>query len=257
MTVPRRVLVTRPAREAARWVEALRARGFDAEALPLLAIEALNEDSALIESRVRVDRYDALMFVSAAAVQHFFKMEARQPAVGPRCWATGPGTAAALQAAGVPDARIDVPGDEAGQFDSEALWQIVRPQLGPATRVLIVRGGDAAGQANGRDWLAREIAAAGASHDTVVAYRRVAPVWSEEERRLALAAVSDGSVWLFSSSQAIANLLDELPQVHWSAARAIGTHPRIAQAAREAGFGQVLHAKATLDALAASIESFE
>lgn len=253
----RRVLVTRPAREAARWVEALRARGFDAVALPLLAIEALDDDSALREARGRVDAYDALMFVSAAAVEHFFAGEVRQPAGGPRCWATGPGTAAALRAAGVSDARIDVPGDEAGQFDSEALWQIVRPQVGAATRVLIVRGGDAGGRPSGRDWLAREIAAAGARLDTLVAYRRVPPAWSEEERRLALAAAGDGSVWLFSSSQAIANLLGELPQVQWSAARAVGTHPRIAQAARQAGFGQVMHEKAALDALAASIESFE
>jgi uroporphyrinogen-III synthase len=255
---PKRVLVTRPAREAARWVLALGARGFDALALPLLAIEALEDDRGLRAARTQAGSYDALMFVSAAAVQHFFAGQPMvQPLDGPRCWATGPGTAAALQEAGVPPARIDVPAPDAGQFDSEALWQIVRPQLVAASRVLIVRGGDAQGRASGRDWLAREIAAAGARHDTLVAYRRVAPPWSEMQRSLALAAANDGSIWLFSSSQAIANLLQELPHAAWSRARAIATHARIAQAAREAGFGVVVASNASLDALAASIESFQ
>jgi uroporphyrinogen-III synthase len=35
-----RVIVTRPAAEAAEWVEGLRARGFDAAALPLIDIRA-------------------------------------------------------------------------------------------------------------------------------------------------------------------------------------------------------------------------
>lgn len=252
-----RVLVTRPEREAARWVEALRRRGIDAQALPLLAIESLRDDSALREARERADRYQAWMFVSAAAVQHFFGDAFRPLEQGPRCWATGPGTAAALRAAGVPDARIDVPAEDAGQFDSEALWQIVRPQLGAGTRVLIVRGGDADGRPAGRDWLALEIAAAGARHDTVVAYRRVPPDWSETQRAMALAAAGDGSIWLFSSSQAIANLLQALPQARWAGARAVATHPRIAQAARAAGFGQVLHSNSELGALVASIESFQ
>ncbi len=252
-----RVLVTRPEREAVRWVEALRQRSFDAQALPLLAIEALQDESALRDARARADGYQAWMFVSAAAVQHFLSDAFRPSEQGPRCWATGPGTAAALRAAGVPDARIDVPAEDAGQFDSEALWQIVRPQLGAGTRVLIVRGGDVDGSPAGRDWLALEIAAAGASHDTLVAYRRVPPDWNDAQRNMALAAASDGSVWLFSSSQAIANLLHALPEASWADARAVATHPRIAQAARAAGFGQVLHSNSELGALVASIESFQ
>ena len=251
-----RVLVTRPVREARRWVEALRARGIDAQALPLLAIEALEDDTVLRETRDRAEAFQAWMFVSAAAVEHFFLTDA-QPSDGPRCWATGPGTAAALRAAGVPDARIDVPAAGTGQFDSEALWQIVRPQVSPATQVLFVRGGDAHGQPAGRDWLATQVADAGAGQQTVVAYRRVPPVWGDDDRRIALAAANDGSLWLFSSSQAIGNLRQALPQADWSAARAIATHPRIAQRAREAGFGHVLHSSAEFDAMIASIESFQ
>lgn len=251
----RRVLVTRPAREAQRWVQALRRRGIDARALPLLAIEPLADDTSLRTMRARAERFDVWMFVSAAAVEHF--LAGPQPAEGPRCWVTGPGTAAALHAAGIPAARIDAPGPQAEQFDSEALWQIVRPQVKAGTTVLFVRGGDADGTPAGRDWLSRQVAEAGAVQDTVVAYRRVPPAWDDADRRTAQEAARDGSVWLFSSSQAVANLRAALPRADWSCASAIATHPRIAQAAQAAGFGRVLHSSAEFDALVASIESFQ
>lgn len=255
MSSSRRVLVTRPAREALRWVEALRARGIDAHALPLLAIEPLADDSALRDMRARADRFDAWMFVSASAVEHF--LDGPQGLEGPRCWATGPGTAGALRCAGVPEARIDVPGSDAEQFDSEALWQIVRPQVMPGTRVLFVRGGDVHGRPAGRDWLAGQVSGAGAEQETLAAYRRVPPAWGDRERRMAEGAATDGSLWLFSSSQAIANLRDALPAVDWSDALAVATHPRIAQGASAAGFGRVTTSLAELDALVASIESFQ
>ncbi|SFM09782.1 uroporphyrinogen-III synthase [Variovorax sp. OV329] len=251
----RRVLVTRPAREARRWVDALRQRGLDAHALPLLAIEPLGDDAALRATRARADLFDAWMFVSAAAVEHF--LVSPQPAEGPRCWATGPGTASALEAAGVPLSRIDVPGPQSNQFDSESLWRIVQPQVHAGTRVLFVRGADAGGQPAGRDWLSRQVAEAGAEQEALAAYRRVPPAWSEDDRRTAMAAATDGSLWLFSSSQAIANLREALPQADWSGAFAVATHPRIAQAAQVAGFGRVFHSSAQFDAVVASIESFQ
>jgi uroporphyrinogen-III synthase len=196
------------------------------------------------------------MFVSAAAVEHFVEDGMQGPA-GPRCWGTGPGTAGALRAAGVPEARIDVPGPGAPQFDSETLWPIVRSQVRPGASVLFVRGGDASGLPAGRDWLSRQVAQAGASQEAVAAYRRVPPAWQAEERSLARAAAHDGSLWLFSSSQAIANLRELMPSLDWSGALAICTHPRIAQSAVAAGFGRVEASLAQLDALVASIESFQ
>jgi uroporphyrinogen-III synthase len=251
----RRVLVTRPLREATRWVEALRERGLDAQALPLLAIEALADEQALREARAQADRHHALMFVSAAAVEHFFGAQAIAATAGPRCWATGPGTAAALRAAGVAKERIDVPDAQSAQFDSESLWRIVQPQVKAGTPVLIVRGGDAQGQAAGRDWLAREIEAAGGQVDSVVAYRRVIPAWTEAQREQARAGARGNAVWLFSSSQALTHLQRLLPGTAWGTAQALATHPRIAQAARDAGFGSVKTSSPELEALVASIES--
>lgn len=255
MPSTRRVIVTRPAREAQRWIAELQGTGLEAVALPLIVIDTVAEADALQAARERLADWSALMFVSAAAATHFFQGVALGADL-PRCWATGPGTVRGLREAGVPAAGIDAPPAGAEQFDSETLWADVRAQVGPGTRVLIVRGGNAAGAPIGRGWLAREIEAAGGRIDTVVAYRRLPPVLGEAERQLASAAATDGSVWLFSSSEAIANLRAALPGLRWDRARAVATHPRIGEAARAAGFGSVQVAPPGQAALIASIESF-
>jgi uroporphyrinogen-III synthase len=256
----RRVIVTRPAHEASRWVDALNAAGVTAVALPLIAIDALTDGSALAAARLQVGSRQALMFVSAAAVSHFVDdaMAALLAADGaPRCWATGPGTVRALRDAGVPLDHIDAPAEDAAAFDSEALWSVVRPQAVRGTRVLIVRGGDATGRPHGRDWLARELEAAGAQVDAVASYRRRAPDLGVAQRRLATEGATDGSLWLFSSSEGIGNLHHALPTIDWRGAFAIATHPRIGEAARAAGFGRVVLSQPGVAALVASIESFE
>jgi uroporphyrinogen-III synthase len=255
MPPPRRVIVTRPAREAARWVDALRGAGIDAVALPLIVIAPLPHDAAQHIARTSPDRYAALMFVSAAAVDHFFESRAAAPSTAlPRCWATGPGTTRALLAAGVPASAIDAPPEDAAQFDSEALWARVRPQVRPGARVLILRGGDAAGRETGRDWLARNVEAAGGVVETRVVYRRLPPAFDAADTQLALQGAAGAAAWLFSSSEAIGNLCRALPDTPWHAARAVATHARIAQAAEAAGFGAVHTSAPTVAALVASIE---
>jgi uroporphyrinogen-III synthase len=203
------------------------------------------------------------MFVSGNAVEQFFASKpsdvswrAASPTAAPRAWATGPGTRQALQQAGVDDRSIDAPDARSGQFDSEALWQRVAPTLPPRSRVLIVRGSDAAGRSAGRPWLSDQLQAAGATVDLLPVYQRLAPAWSPVERALAADALHDGSVWLFSSSEAVLHLCELLPGHAFGAGRAVATHPRIAQAVRDAGFGVVAEARPALDDVIASIESF-
>ena len=138
-----RVIVTRPAREAAHWVQLLSARGVDAVALPLIAIGPCRDaaaEQALTQAHVRLAQYRALMFVSGNAVVHFFEPNKvlspagkAQLAIKTRAWAPGPGTVRALEQAGVPSGCIDGPAPDAPQFDSEALWQQVATQIRPAT----------------------------------------------------------------------------------------------------------------------------
>ena len=259
-----RVIVTRPEREALQWVASLQARGIDAQALPLIAITPPADVSALDAARARAAGYRAIMVVSSNAAQYFFDQKTAEAlsgqaskAIKTRVWSPGPGTARALQTLGVHAARIDIPALDAAQFDSESLWAVVHGQIGPGDRVLIVRGTEAGAteQGTGRDWLARQIQAAGGQVDFVVAYTRGAPAWDAAQQAQARAAAVDGSLWLLSSSQAVDNLRAALPGQDWAPARALATHPRIAQAARAAGFGAVRECRPALDDVAASIES--
>lgn len=250
-----RVIVTRPLREALRWVGGLREVGIDSVALPLIAIAEVDDVAPIREAWRQIDRYRALMFVSASAVDHFFRHRPAGQAQVPRCWATGPGTASALLKAGVAPSLIDLPSADAAQFDSEALWRIVGAQVTPGDRVLVVRGGNADGKPAGRDWLAEEIRDHGGICDPVAAYRRLPPPLAAVDLRLAETSAQRPALWLFSSSEAVGNLRRCLPSTSWEKARAVATHPRIAQAAHDAGFGTVAEARPVFDAVVASIES--
>ncbi len=261
-----RVIVTRPEPEASRWAEALRGHGWPALALPLIEIGEPRDEAALAALqhwRQGAFQADAVMFVSGAAVVHFFAggdaVRALQP-VATRFWAPGPATAAALRDVGVPADRIDAPPDDAEQFDSEALWPVVAPQVRAGRTVLVVRGVSQGAApetvaGSGREWLIRRCQAAGARVDACVAYERRAPGWSAEQSRLALGACGPGAVWLFSSSEALANLQTLLPGADWRAASALATHPRIAEAARSAGFGEVAISRPTLSDVMRALES--
>jgi len=192
----RRVLVTRPLHDAKPWVDAFRARGLQAEALPLIGIGPCTDPAAhqaLLRARqlaLKPGHYRAVMFVSGNAVQYFFAQD-QTPALDAeallapdtRAWTPGPGTERALLEAGLASLQIDGPSPDAAQFESEALWQNVHGQVRPGDRVLIVRGtspatapvADNAGmpipstQGAGRDWLATRLREAGAEVELLAA----------------------------------------------------------------------------------------
>jgi uroporphyrinogen-III synthase len=267
-----RVIVTRPEREAQAWVHALQALGVPCESLPLIEIAGLQDPSPLVSAWQAVPQYLAVMFVSANAVRHFM---AARPAGSPiqpcRAWSTGPGTRAALLAEGWPAELIDSPDESAPQFDSEALWDLVAPSVIGASQtmkmagantavqaqavVLIVRGADANGQLAGRDWLALQMESAGIQVLQTVAYVRRAPQLSEAQQSRARQAMSDGSLWLFSSSEAAQHLLQACPDLNLDRAKALATHPRIALRLKQLGWSSVDLVPAGLKAQAQSIKS--
>jgi uroporphyrinogen-III synthase len=262
-----RVVVTRPSRDAQSWLQALKIAGHDPVALPLINIAPVADLTALHRQWQQIKRYQAVMFVSANAVDFFFEAKPQstfamvsEGGLPLRAWATGPGTARALVQAGA--TAIDMPKPDSLQFDSESLWTEVCGQVGVGSQILIVRGDEASGvqasvhaAGSGRDWLAQRIHAAGGSVDFVVAYHRQVPVFTRADQDLVRAASTDGSAWLFSSSQAVANLAGSFPALLWGQARAVATHQRIAQAARNLGFGVVCESRPNLEDVIASIES--
>ncbi len=266
-----RLIVTRVQPQAQQWADSLAVHGYEALVLPLIDVRGLTDVTAVHRAWLQWANYRAVMFVSRHAVDYFFQA---RPTSAPdakalasmhtRCWATGPGTANALLAHGVATNLLDTPPEQAGQFDSEALWQQVHTQVQAGDRVLIVRGDSVApdgtalvdnDQGVGREWLAERLRQSGAEVDFVVAYQRGAPDWTCEQRLLAQLAARDGSVWLFSSAEALGHLQRLLPTQDWSAARAVATHPRIAAAARGLGFAVVCQSRPTLPDVLASVES--
>lgn len=249
-----RIIVTRPAHEAAQWVQWLQTAGWEAQAWPLIDIGPAPDGAALAQRRTELYQgaYAAAMFVSPQAVRGFWADVAQPPAqawpADVRAWAPGPGTARALQVAGVPLSAIDAPASDAAQFDSEALWAQVAPQVHPSHRLLLVRGlsltapvvATGVQQGQGRDWLAQHCQAQGGQVVYGVAYQRRPPVWDATRCAQAQQALQDGSVWLLSSSEALAHLVALLPgAAPWAHMRVLATHPRIAQTARALGVGVV------------------
>ncbi|MCW5632356.1 MAG: uroporphyrinogen-III synthase [Rubrivivax sp.] len=255
-----RVVVTRPAAQAHELVHALAERGVPALALPLIGIEPLADPAArraLAAAWSTLAGRQLVMFVSANAVAAFFA--AVPDGASTRRWpartlaaATGPGTASALRAAGVPEDRIVAPGDDAVQLDSEALWQRLRGRSWRGAQVLVVRG-----DGGGREWLAQTLRAAGARVELLAAYRRTLPGWSAAEAALFAEAEAAPSAhaWHFSSSEAVHNLARLAPAGTWRGSIALVTHPRIGEAARAAGFVQVHELAPGLPALVHAVRA--
>ncbi len=229
----RRLIVTRPLAQAGPWVQALRGHGIDAFALPLIGIEPVADPAKLHAAWARLPTVDWVMFVSANAVERFFAGRPPGAAWPPalRAGAPGPGTRAALQAAGVVAIDEPVP----GRADSEGLWARVAARGWAGRQVLVVRGED------GRDWLAERLRAEGADLAYVAAYRRAPPRPGADGQALLDAAVAAPArhAFVFGSSEAVAHLRTLCPQADWAAAAAFAGHARIAEAARAAGFGAV------------------
>lgn len=266
-----RLIVTRVQPQAQQWADRFEAHGDEAVVLPLIEVRGLMDATAVRAAWLNLSNYRAAMFVSRHAVDYFFQerpiaaFDTRGlAATATRWWATGPGTANALLHHGVPSAVLDTPPELAGQFDSEALWQQVHSQVQSGDKVLIVRGDSVTpdgisvldnDQGVGREWLAERLRQSGAQVDFVVAYQRGAPFWTGAQCALAQSAAADGSVWLFSSAEALGHLHSLLPGQDWSGARAVATHPRIAAATRSLGFGVVAQSRPTWEDVLASVES--
>jgi uroporphyrinogen-III synthase len=249
-----RVIVTRPAAQAAEWVADLQAQGLDAVALPLIEIRSVPDPAALVAAWTTLARQRLVAFVSPNAAQCFF---AQRPAgaawpSGTLAASPGPGTTRVLLSLGVPAAQIIAPAADAAQFDSESLWAELGSKAWQGADVLVVRGD------GGRDWLAERLRTAGARVSHLSAYRRAAPQLEADGRALLAAALAAPAahLWLFSSSQAIEHLAALAPpHTAWGEARAVGTHPRIVARARQLGIDRTIAARPALADVIACIQS--
>ena len=169
-------------------------------ALPLIAIVPVPQPQALQAAWGQLDRYRAVMFVSGNAVRAFLRAPARDhllarpyPCLGARAGdrrCAGRGRCSPRRSW----MRLRREPRSSIRKHCGSGWQA---KLGAGDRVLIVRGEEADGRGQGRDWLAQQLGAAGVEVQAVAAYLRAAacvqpgaarmrPSWRDPRGRLAV-----------------------------------------------------------------------
>jgi uroporphyrinogen-III synthase len=224
------IVVTRPARQAAGLAREIAALGGRPLVFPAIVILPPADVSALRAVQSNLARYDIAIFVSANAVEYGVGDPAAWPA-RILTLAPGPGTAAALAAVGIANARIP-----ATTMDSEGVLAL--PQLLDVSgkRIVIFRGD------GGRELLRTSLEARGATVVQVECYRRAKPqvgaaglidAWREQR----VDAVT------LTSGEGLDNLWDILGgegRAHLAATPAFVPHASIAERARGLGLRQVI-----------------
>ena len=253
-----RVLVTRPAHQAAAWQQLLLSEGAAVVSVPLLDIVPFTAESGApwhaLRSRIQdLDYYRHLIFVSQNAVRLGMERVLEywpQLPLRLQFYAVGAATAAALR-------DYDVNVSEAGEgMNSEALLQLAGLQQVDQQRILIFRG------AGGRPTLGQELADRGARVDYCELYERRLPAAATTKLALLAESGSDLIVSVHSGEtlQNLRRLISELANngilnpLEWLQRPLLVPGERVAQLAAESGFRQVIVAnnasdRSMLDAL--------
>ena len=153
----RRVVVTRPARQAATLVARLEALGAEVVQAPAIRIEPPESWAPLDEARARMDSYDWIVFTSVNGVEVFYERAGTMPAV--RYAAIGPATAEAIAERG---ARAEVVPEH---FIAEALFEALSEHTDVKGQKFLLPRAHIA-----REALPNLLRAAGATVDVVAAY---------------------------------------------------------------------------------------
>lgn len=240
------IVVTRPADDATRLVDALRGRGRDVLAMPVIGIAPVDDPARLVRAMTRVDDYRLVTFVSPNAIRHALAHRSAPWPSGAAIGVMGLGSVDALRTHGI--AAPAVPVFAPARFDSEALHDLLVDEIGLGRgfdgRVLIVRGD------GGNPWFADRLRADGIAVDEVESYRRFRPTVTPEAGANIRRHQADGApmVFVMTSSEGVGHLVSmvtgTLPAGDearaWLLANpVVASHPRIAEKARQAGFTAV------------------
>ncbi len=161
-----RVAVTRAAAQSGELAALLRAAGFEAVVVPVIAIEDPADGGAALSSAAsQLHDYDWVVLTSVNGARRL--LSAAPPPWSPRVAAIGPGTAAALERSGLSIALLPE------RFVAESLLESFPP--GPG-RLLLARAAVA------RDVLPDGLRRSGWTVDVVEAYRTVAPTVTAAQR---------------------------------------------------------------------------
>jgi uroporphyrinogen III methyltransferase / synthase len=202
----KRVLVTRPAAQAASLVQALRDAGADPVPIPAIRIVPPEDPTALRRAVGAIQRYDWVVFTSSNGVQSFFAEvraqggDARKLGSA-RVAAIGPATAQRLREFGIePDA---VPDEYRGEAVFEELARR-HPNGMQGVSVLLARAEVA------REALPEMLRQAGAHVDVVPAYRTLPASEADHLQLRALIEAGEIDVVTFTSPSTVDSTLAAL-----------------------------------------------
>jgi hydroxymethylbilane synthase len=215
-----RIMVTRADRQAMALVDALTALGAQALRCPVIAIEPIAVDPALVRD---LDRYDWLVLTSANGVDRLGELlrEAnRDLPAHIKVAAIGPETAGRAQEAGITPALVP------SRFIAEELAQALGATMPPGARILLARAADA------RDVLPDYLRARGARVDVLETYRVVAPADLRPRLAACLPAVD---MITFTSSSTVRHFVDAMPEPLSERVKIACIGPITAQTARDLG----------------------
>ena len=230
----KRILVTRPAEQAAKLAQMIAAQGGQAVFFPLLAIGVADDPAPLQRAIAQLDDYAFAIFISPNAVDFGLPqiLAARPWPCALRAAAIGPSTTLQLAAHGV--ANVISPTE---RFDSEALLELPEfaAQALAGKKVLILRGN------GGRELLAETLGQRGAQVCAVTCYHRSPP--ADGEPVVSLLRNRQLDALTISSSEGLRNLLALLDTDAFEHLRRLPLfvpHQRIAQVAAELGLQRVV-----------------
>lgn len=248
-----KVLVTRPAGQAASLIAAINDAGGQAWHQPVLAIEGLaeNDQDRRQQCKRRIldlDLYQQVIFISTNAVAFgvdWIEQYWPQLPVGVQWHAIGAATASAMQAAGL---GVCEQGDVA--MNSEELLSSPALQLVSGQRILIVRG------IGGREHLAQQLQSRGALVDYIECYQRVLPRLTHNQlaQFIDRHAINVISVNSGESLENFCQLIEPVTLLDHLAITLLVPGERVAELACQRGFKNIIVAKnagqtATLAAL--------
>ncbi|HLP97984.1 MAG TPA: uroporphyrinogen-III synthase [Sideroxyarcus sp.] len=224
------IVVTRPREQAVELARSIERLGGNALSFPLLEIVPVADQAALCEQLFRLNQADLAIFISPNAVRYGM---AAMRAAGVRLPSSlsiatvGQGSAKTLHEAGVE--RVIAPRE---RFDSEGLLALAALQHVAGKRVMIFRGN------GGRELLGDTLKARGAMVEYVSCYQRNKPAFDGASL---LQAAPDAIT--VTSSEALEHLREMLGPAAagvLAATPLFAQHPRIAEAARQQGWRQVI-----------------
>jgi uroporphyrinogen III methyltransferase / synthase len=237
-----RIMVTRPADDRDPLADGLRALGAEVIVQPAIRISPPVDWKAVDDALDRLDEFDWLVFSSANGVRSLCgRMIERRltPSQLPRVAAIGPGTADEIARHGR-EADL-VP----GQFRAEALAEALAADAA-GKRFLLARA------SRGREVLAEQLTAAGATVEQVVVYTSSDVTEADAE---ATALLEAGQIdWITVTSSAIARSLARLFGDDLRKARLASISPLTSHTLRESGYEPAAEAaEYTLAGLIAAI----